>query len=433
LIASWYFYARWNAWYLLVLLALTATDFGFGLAVEAASGARRRVLLAAGIGANLAFLGTAKYADFITASIAGALRLPSDPWALHLLVPVGISFHTFQSISYLVDVSRGKFRAVRNPLDYALYLAFFPQLLAGPIVRAATFFGELWNWRAPSSAAVERGLGEIVLGLAKKGVLADRFAPVADAYFASPSAHPGALAAWSGTLAFGLQIYFDFSGYSNIAIGAARVLGFDFPQNFNRPYLAWSVTEFWRRWHMTLSAWLRDYLYIPLGGNRHGRLQTYRNLMLTMLLGGLWHGAGWTFIAWGGYHGFLLAAERALGIGRDRAAPPPRGAARVVSTLVTFGLVLAGWVLFRSQTFPEALEVARTLFAGGPGPGLFDWPLTLLALSAAAVEIVLEVAGMERLRAAPPALRGALGACLLLALELAVYRGAPAQFVYFKF
>jgi len=432
LAASWYFYARWNAWYLAVLVALSATDYAFGLAIARSAGVRRRVLLVLGVGANLAFLGTAKYADFATQQIANALRLPSDPWLLHVLVPVGISFHTFQSISYLVDVSRGRATAVRSPLDYALYLAFFPQLLAGPIVRAARFFGELWQWQPPATATLARGVGEIGRGLLKKGAIADRFAPVADAYFASVGGHPGALAAWSGAFAFAMQIYFDFSGYSDIAIGCARVLGFDFPENFHRPYLAWSITEFWRRWHMTLSAWLRDYLYIPLGGNRGGRIATLRNLMITMLLGGLWHGASWTFVAWGGYHGALLACERLVGIDRTREAATPVGVRRALGTVVTFALVVVGWVLFRATSFGDAATIVRAMVSGDSGPALLDGGLVAIAAIALGIEVVLEFAPALVARAAP-SLRIAAAIATLFALELATSTGEAAPFVYFKF
>ncbi len=432
LAASWYVYARWNAAYVLVLLALSVTDYAFGLGIARTTGARRKLFLVTGIAFNLAFLGTMKYADFVTTSIANALHLGYDPWALHVLVPIGISFHTFQSISYLVDVSRGKARVVRDPLDYALYLAFFPQLLAGPIVRAQRFFGELWNWRRPNSRAIARGLVEIAIGLLKKSALADRFAPVADAYFGNVGAHPGSPAAWSAAIAFGLQIYFDFSGYSDIAIGCARVLGFDFPENFRRPYLAWSITEFWRRWHMTLSAWLRDYLYIPLGGNRGSRYATLRNLMITMLLGGLWHGASWTFVAWGGYHGILLAGERLLGVGRVRDAAPPGIASRIVRTIVTFVLVLVGWILFRAHSFGDAVTAASALVMGGPGASLLD----LGQVSLAAIAIGIEIA-IETRRNLPwvhaPFVRIGAAVALLFALELATFPGAAAPFVYFKF
>ena len=231
---------------------------------------------------------------------------------LNIVLPLGISFHTFQSMSYVVDVYRGEQEAVRNPIDYALFICFFPQLVAGPIVRARNFFHDLHFWQPPSSDDVSRGLLLLALGLTKKMAFADQFAKVANDYFQNVSGNPGMLTAWSGVVAFGLQIYFDFSGYTDMAIGMAKLLGFHFPVNFRRPYLASSITDFWRRWHISLSTWLRDYLYIPLGGNRHGRWMTYRNLMLTMLLGGLWHGASWNFVIWGGYHGALLSIERIL-------------------------------------------------------------------------------------------------------------------------
>ncbi len=302
LFASYYFYARWNAWYVLFLWILTASDFLIAIGLEDVRGRTRRdprLLLAVGVAANLGFLATFKYANFASSTASALIGMHQNPWLVNLFVPIGISFHTFQSISYLVDVYRGKTPAVRKPLDYALYLAFFPQLLAGPIVRAGLFFGELFAWRPPGPDDVSYGLARAGFGLVKKMAVADQFASVANGYFDSVGAHPGAPAAWCAMFAFGMQIYFDFSGYSDIAIGCARLLGFVFPENFNMPYLATSVTSFWHRWHMTLSTWLRDYLYIPLGGSRHGRLATLRNLMITMLLGGLWHGAQWTFVAWG--------------------------------------------------------------------------------------------------------------------------------------
>jgi alginate O-acetyltransferase complex protein AlgI len=430
LAASYLFYALWNRWYVVMLVALTASDYLVAIGLEAATGRRRRALLTLGIAANLAFLGALKYANFATGSLAGLFGARADPWIVHWIVPVGISFHTFQSISYVVDVYRGKFRAVRDPLDYALYIGFFPQLLAGPIVRAGRFFGELYAWRAPAVPDVARGLREILLGLVKKTAIADQFAPISDAYFGAIAAHPGAPAAWSAVFAFAMQIYFDFSGYSDIAIGCARLLGFPFPDNFRRPYLAWSISEFWRRWHITLSTWLRDYLYIPLGGNRHGALATLRNLMVTMLLGGLWHGANWTFVAWGGYHGLLLAAERLPGYQR---LVRPSGAGLVARTALTFGLVLFGWVLFRAQNFGDALAVARQLVSGGSGAAtLVWWPLGLVAASLA-IGIAQERGARFDWRTLPiPVQAGAL-AGLLIVLALLSFPGPAATFVYFKF
>ncbi|MFY9630002.1 MAG: MBOAT family protein, partial [Candidatus Cybelea sp.] len=308
LIASYYFYARWNAWYVLFLWILTASDFLIAIALEKRreSGRSSKLLLALGVAANLGFLGSFKYTNFASSTAAALIGMHGNPWLVNLFVPIGISFHTFQSISYLVDVYRGRTVAIRKPLDYALYLAFFPQLLAGPIVRAGLFFGELFTWRPPGPQDVTYGLARAGFGLLKKTAIADQFAGVANGYFDAISSHPGSPAAWTAMFAFSMQIYFDFSGYSDIAIGCARMLGFVFPENFRMPYLATSVTDFWHRWHITLSTWLRDYLYIPLGGNRGGALATLRNLMITMLLGGLWHGAQWTFVAWGGVHGAAL-------------------------------------------------------------------------------------------------------------------------------
>jgi alginate O-acetyltransferase complex protein AlgI len=431
LLASWYFYARWNAWFLVILLGLTASDFALALALEGARGWPRRALLAAGIAANLAFLGTFKYLNFAGATLGALLGLHHAAWVFDLVVPVGISFHTFQSISYLVDVHRGRLPAVRKPFAYALYIAFFPQLLAGPIVRAQRFFGELNNWRRPGSDDVLRGIGEIALGLFKKTAIADQVAAVSDAYFAAPAAHPGVLAAWSGILAFAFQIYFDFSGYSDIAIGCARLLGFVFPPNFRRPYLATSIREFWQRWHISLSTWLRDYLYIPLGGNRGGTLATLRNLMITMLLGGLWHGANWTLVFWGGYHGALLGLERLLGWGRSApAVGRPLWFARVGAT---FALVSFGWIFFRAPDFPTAFAIAGSALWGGLGTWELPWwPLATIAAAAGIAFAQERGWSPADLRARPVAYGGALGA-LLVCLQLLAWTGEAAPFVYFKF
>jgi alginate O-acetyltransferase complex protein AlgI len=437
LIASYYFYARWNAWYLVFLWLLTASDYAIALMLERRreAGTDARLLLGLGVAANLAFLGTFKYTNFATGTIAALTGMHADPWLLSLFVPIGISFHTFQSISYLVDVYRGRTPAVRKLFDYALYLAFFPQLLAGPIVRAGLFFGELFTWRPPGPQDITYGLARAGFGLLKKTAVADQFAVVANGYFDAIGSHPGSPAAWSALFAFSMQIYFDFSGYSDIAIGCARMLGFVFPENFRMPYLATSITDFWHRWHITLSTWLRDYLYIPLGGSRHGVAQTLRNLMLTMLLGGLWHGAQWTFVAWGAFHGALLCIERLFGIGREERA----GSVAIVAVRValTFVLVTLAWVLFRSPTFAIALQVYGQLFAGGWGPAMLSgWQAVLAAgiVAFGAVRLVLERGGVAP---AWPALRpvyqvGAL-AGLLLALQLFSWPGISPTFIYFKF
>ncbi|MGA2760087.1 MAG: MBOAT family protein [Candidatus Cybelea sp.] len=438
LIASYYFYARWNAWYVLFLWILTASDFAIGIWVErarASGGRHARLLLAAGVAANLAFLGSFKYANFGSGTVAALTGMHSNPWLVNLFVPIGISFHTFQSISYLVDVYRGRTAAVRKPLDYALYLSFFPQLLAGPIVRAGLFFGELFSWRPPGPDDVSYGLARAGFGLLKKTAIADPFASVANAYFDGIASHPGALAAWSAMFAFSMQIYFDFSGYSDIAIGCARLLGFVFPENFRMPYLATSIGDFWHRWHITLSTWLRDYLYVPLGGSRHGLAATLRNLMVTMLLGGLWHGAQWTFVAWGGFHGAMLCIERLLGIGRKGSSPA--GVALVARVAVTFAIVTLGWVLFRAPSFGDALGVYRALFAGGPGASLLTGWLAVLAAGVVAFGAVRLM--LDRWTAAPawqglrPGIQVGALAGLLLALALFSWPGVSPAFIYFKF
>jgi len=438
LVVSYYFYARWNAWYVLFLWILTGSDFVIAIALERVRAADRRKaqpLLAVGVAANLAFLGTFKYANFASGTVAALIGMHQNPWLVNLLVPIGISFHTFQSISYLVDVYRGKMAAIRKLWDYALYLAFFPQLLAGPIVRAELFFGEFFAWRPPAPEDISYGLARAGFGLVKKMAIADQFASVANNYFGSVALHPGAPAAWSAVFAFGMQIYFDFSGYSDIAIGCARLLGFVFPENFAMPYLATSVTDFWHRWHITLSTWLRDYLYIPLGGSRHGQAATLRNLLVTMLLGGLWHGAQWTFIAWGGYHGIMLCVERVLGIGHERSAP--RGAMVLVRVGVTFTVVTLGWVLFRSPTFGIAAAVYHQLFAGGPGAAMLSgWQAVLSAgiVVFGVSRLVLDRFALELawLRLRPIAQVGTL-AGLLLALEMLTWPGISPSFIYFKF
>lgn len=431
LLASYFFYMSWNPKFVLLLLTLTAIDYCAGLWLQRTPpGRRRKLLLCASLGANLGFLGFFKYFNFLLQNLGGLFAHPVHPF--DIVLPLGISFHTFQSMSYVVDVYRGRQQAIRNPLDYALFIAFFPQLVAGPIVRAREFFSDLYHWSRPGSDEVLRGMLLLLFGLAKKMVMADHFAAVADQYFAHVGSHPGMLPAWSGTVAFALQIYFDFSGYTDMAIGMALLLGFHFPVNFRRPYLAQSITEFWRRWHISLSRWLRDYLYIPLGGNRGGRLKTYRNLLLTMLLGGLWHGASWNFAIWGGYHGLLLSLEKAGFV--PWASRPALRWLSPVRTLFTFILVCIGWVFFRAATLHDSLQVLGQMFHAPPGHMLLGpWYLRLAGLSLV-LAILEETTGwFDALAKAPAWAYAAVLALLLLSVELVGVSETAVPFIYFQF
>jgi len=432
LVASYFFYGSWNWHFIPLLLTLTVIDYTAGMWMSRIPpGQKRKAVLIMSLCANLGFLGFFKYFNFLGTNLAALFGKPFQPW--NIVLPLGISFHTFQSMSYVVDVYRGEQAAVRNPIDYALFICFFPQLVAGPIVRARDFFRDLWKWHAPSSEDVSTGLFLVILGLTKKMAFADQFAKVANNYFNQEAAvNTGMLAAWSGVVAFGLQIYFDFSGYTDMAIGMARLLGFHFPVNFRRPYLSASITEFWRRWHISLSTWLRDYLYIPLGGNRHGRWMTYRNLMLTMLLGGLWHGASWNFVIWGGYHGALLSIERVLR--DDRAVSEERGWLYPVRAIFTFVLVMISWVFFRAADLPQSMLILRRMFTGTAGPTLLQpWHigLAVLALIVALCEEHFEL--LERAMRAPAFVYASAVMLMLFCIELFGVIDASIPFVYFQF
>ena len=432
--ASYFFYMSWNWRFVPLLAGLTIIDYLAAIWIERSQGPRRRIAILMSIAANLGFLGFFKYYNFAASNLAEILRLPHDTWRMAIILPLGISFHTFQSISYVTDVYRGQQKAIRRFFDYALYISFFPQLVAGPIVRARQFFADHEHWRPPSPDEVKAGALLIVIGVVKKVALADNLAVIADRYFSSVAHGPASVHPWAGVLAFAMQIFFDFSGYTDIAIGCALVLGYHFPQNFRRPYLAVSLTDFWRRWHISLSSWLRDYVYIPLGGNRRGRSRTYINLMLTMMLGGLWHGANWTFVVWGAYHGLLLAIERAAGIAKVRTQTwsildAPRSA-------LTFLLVCIGWVFFRSADLPQALAVLKDLLTHGL-PALstssIEPALLVLVLISLFTAILQERTGfLDKFRLGPAWVVCVLTGGLLFIGEIfAAGNGLP--FVYFQF
>ena len=433
-LCSYVFYGWWDWRFCGLLLLTTTIDYVAGGRVAAStSPAARRRWLALSVCCDLGILGFFKYFDLgaeTANALARALFGPTAPSLplLHLILPVGISFYTFQSMSYTIDIYRGQARPARSFLDFACYVSLFPQLVAGPIVRYRDMDDQLRE-RTHTAAKAGAGIALFVLGLAKKVLVADAVAPLADAAFSQTA--PGLASAWPGLLAYTLQIYFDFSGYSDMAVGLGLLLGFQFPQNFNSPYKAVSITDFWRRWHISLSTWLRDYLYIPLGGNRHGPSRTYFNLWLTMLLGGLWHGANWTFLAWGAWHGLWLALERMHGKRSFVAALPIS-----VQTAWTFLLVMLGWVFFRAPTFAVALRYFAGL-TGFNGTGSLPTPPETIALPwlalALAAALVFRSPNTWQL-ALRPTWRLALALGILFALCVAtILVNSSSPFLYFQF
>lgn len=393
LTASFAFYASWNHWLALIIAISTALDYVVARALEATSSPRwRRGLLMCSLILNLSLLAYFKYVNFFLESLAaclGELGVTTTLPLLQTLVPVGISFYTFEAINYTVDVYYRRIKAERAFGNFVLFITFFPHLLAGPIVRARDFLPQIarpkhWDW-----ARFQLGLQMFLIGMFKKLAIADQMAVYANPVFDNPEAY-GSAAAWIALVAYALQIYCDFSGYTDMAIGSAHMLGYKLAVNFNMPYLAANISEFWRRWHISLSSWLRDYLFIPLGGSRHGRWLTYRNLMITMTLGGLWHGANWTFVAWGVLHGSLLIGHRLF---QDFAGKRPHLDAflhglfgTALRRSLTFFCVLMTWVFFRATNFTLASAMLSRLFvphAGLPSPAplsYFFWTVCLMAI-----------------------------------------------------
>lgn len=356
--ASFYYLAA--GWGLAILAGSCLAGYLLGRLIEATSGKLQRLWLVVGIVLNLGLLGLFKYFNFFIENLTALLTTigwQRDAWVLQLALPLGISFFTFEAISYLVDVYRQKIKAVRDPLEYALFILFFPHLVAGPIVRAKEFLPQVRQVKRFNWSRMLIGTKLVLLGLLKKGVLADHLASVVEPVFAHP-ANFSTGSIWVGMMAYSLQIYFDFSGYADLAIGFAHMLGFKLPANFKNPLMASSPADFWQRWHCSLGRWLYDYLYVPLGGNKRGPWIACRNLMIVFLLGGLWHGANWTFIIWGLYHGILVAGQRVVAWPKwlgQRAWLP-------VSIMVTFLLMAIGRVFFRCQTLSDAINMLAGLF-----------------------------------------------------------------------
>jgi alginate O-acetyltransferase complex protein AlgI len=364
MLASCVFYGAWSLWFLGLLLISIFVDYALGHAIHTAHNpTRRKWLVAASCVLNLGVLAFFKYANFLVGSTTGLLQLlhlPVPSIYVNVLLPIGISFYTFHSMSYIIDIYRRVLIPLHRFSDYALYVLYFPQLVAGPIARANFLIPQIHNPRQVTYDGIVQGSWLMLWGFFKKLVIADNAALVADSVFSAPAT--SGLTCLVGIYAFALQIYGDFSGYTDIARGIAKLMGIELSFNFNLPYLAKNPAELWRRWHISLSTWLRDYLYIPLGGNRHGEIKTYRNLLLTMLLGGLWHGAAWHFVAWGGYHGTLLAGHR-LVTGNDKRAPSNSGLIKAVKVFVMFHLTCLGWLLFRAVSLRQVGEFCGAIFS----------------------------------------------------------------------
>ena len=370
LFASYFFYGWWDWRFLFLMAASTLADFLIAQRIDAAPKQKtRRTLLIFSVALNLAFLGFFKYFNFFIDSfvqilpVLGLENIPVSFW--EIVLPPAISFYTFQEIAYIVDVYKGKIRPSKSLVDYALFVSLFPHLIAGPIQQPSHLLPQVQTPRKWSSAKGLDGVMLILEGLLRKVVIADNCALIANGAFNGELGPPSLPVVLLGTVAFALQIYGDFSGYSNMARGSAQLLGFHFMVNFKQPYLATSLQDFWRRWHISLSGWLREYLYVPLGGNRKGKRRTYINLMATMVLGGLWHGANWTFVVWGAIHGVGLAIERVIA-GRQEGSVLPGLLATWVRRVLIFGVVCLAWVFFRSPSIGEALHFLS-------GVGAWEW------------------------------------------------------------
>ena len=447
LVFSLAFYAWGEGIYILLMVASGLMNWAFARAIAAAAGRRAWLTLAAGVGLNLAGLIVFKYAGFAVSSW-NAIAPPLALTVPQIHLPIGISFFTFHAISYLVDVYRGDFPAERNPVNVLLYIAMFPQLIAGPIVRFGTVRKEI-HARDVGIEKFALGIKFFIIGLGQKVLLANTLAVPVDEIHKVAIASWDAPMAWLAAIGYTLQIYFDFAGYSNMAIGLGLMIGLYFPLNFNYPYISQSITEFWRRWHISLSSWFRDYLYIPLGGNRKGPFRTYVNLLIVFLLCGLWHGASWAFAIWGLYHGFFLVLERlGLGVLLTRAG-------REVRHVYALLVVIVGWVFFRADDLPRALGQLKAMAGFGKGDGiayhvwLYLQPSVALALIIGAVASTPYLAQVgarvlahaARVREAsgatlPPLEGWATAAALYVVFALSVISvaaGGYNPFIYFRF
>jgi alginate O-acetyltransferase complex protein AlgI len=436
---SYFFYGFWSMHYLLLLLGSSVFNFLLALLLgRLANGTARRAVLASGIIGNLALLGYFKYYNFFVASMMdmlSGLGVRVGVGFIEVALPIAISFLTFHALSYIIDVYDRRLAPSNSLVDILLYISFFPHLIAGPIVRARAFLEQTTRVSNPKNIRIGFSVFLILGGLFKKVIIANYISTeFVDAVFLNPRDF-SSVDLVLGMYAYAIQIYCDFSAYTDIAIGVANLLGYEFPQNFNQPYRALTVQEFWRRWHMTLSSWLRDYLYIPLGGNRGGRFATYRNVMITMGLGGLWHGASVNFIIWGLLHGFALVVERIFGVAESLISPRRKTLARTVAWLITFHFVCITWVFFRSPTLEAAISYLATL-ASGNGWSTSVTPLVAAMLMLGAATQIIPPGWITNAHAwydrATMSVKVALPAIGIFLVAVAAPNGVP-PFIYFRF
>jgi alginate O-acetyltransferase complex protein AlgI len=440
LAAGYFFYACWEPRFLALLIVSTAVDYGCGLAVDRIEApSRRKAFVALSMALNLGFLGYFKYYNFFAASLQTLL----DRAGLHVplahldvILPIGISFYTFQSMSYVIDVYRKDIPPTRDPIEFATFVSFFPHLVAGPIMRPTTLLPQVAARRTFDLQRFYQGAYLIFWGLTKKVVVADNLAEIVNDLFGRWQTIDGGLALLA-VYAFAFQIYCDFSGYTDAARGVAKCLGFELSLNFNLPYFSASPREFWSRWHISLSNWLRDYLYIPLGGSRGGKLMVYRNLMLTMVIGGLWHGAAWTFVLWGFYQGLILVGHRLAEPWLKRVRPTDpvdQVCWWGLRVFVTFHLVCLGWLLFRAESVAQVSGMLRAMASRPAIPqASYLVPVALLVLPLLAVQAVQYASkDLDVVFRAPWYVRGAFYTACFYAFVLAGNFGG-GQFIYFQF
>ena len=438
LVASYVFYAWAAPRYLVLLIFYTLATFGIAIGIDRATTPLwRRVYLIAGIAVNLGVLGYFKYANFFITEVSAVLvrvGFAPHPTVLNILLPIGVSFFTFQSLAYLIDVYRRVSPATTDLLTFAVFKAFFPQLVAGPIERAHNMMPQIAAPRTLTASNILQGVYWVLLGFFLKCVIADRVAPIVDYNFSIlDGPNRGPLAALNGILGFTLQIYGDFAGYTYIALGTARLMGFQLQRNFLAPYLATSLQDFWRRWHVTLSFWLRDYLYVPLGGSRRGTVRTYANLLLTMALGGLWHGASWNFVIWGIYHGCGLAIQRTVS---PYLGWIPDVARSVGGWALTLFFVMFGWVLFRASSMSEFTDIIGRLTHAGPVTSTdLQAFLVLLAFSVIVILVqrIEEFDPVHAPKMSELARPVRVGAFALMFLAVFAVGFGEYRFIYFQF